>query len=500
MSKRRFKSIRIRRVNSRRPLRRLRLLTDRDRHAFSRRAYVNQRTLRREREFTDERTFWWVAAFVALLAYGFTTDSGTTVETLGIFAVFASINVLWTLVLGTAGVFSLGTNAIVGTAAFLGGWFALETGLGWWSMLLVGALVGLALGVAIGVPAQRLDGMYYALLTLGVVEVARTYFRQSDEFGAASGGLIGLPTFVPQEELFSLTGLRLKFVAAMVVLAATLVLYRVLTSHRLGLLLRTTRDSEAFGDAIGVDLTRIRLSLFVVSSTALGAVGGFYAAFNQSISPSIFSIDLLLLMFAMIVLGGMGSAEGVVVGTAVVVYINRELVEWGPTRIIAIGVATILIALFTKGGLYGLPEQYRRWRDKRKSERIAAQSVRDGDLTSDQAALASDKGVLAEARFQRDYRPMLRSLVTDELVAEHQQQPVGQHSPELERLLNYFRKGELAEKYAVMTIVPFEQYRVVALSGRRGTPPREVDDHVYATLDEAYHAVFLRRLQDLREE
>ncbi len=498
MSKRRFKSLRIRNVRSDRPIRRWRQI-DRDRPVFATRAYINPRTLRREREFVDERTFWWIVAFAGMIALGLVVNEATTLETLGLFAVFAAINVLWTLVLGTAGVFSLGTLAIVGTGGFLAGRFALETGSPWWSMLIVGALVGLAMGLLIGIPAQRLDGMYYALLTLGVVEVARTFFRQSQSFGAASGGLIGLPTFVPESALFDATGLRIKFLAALIPLALALILYRWIEGRRLGLLLRTTRDSEAFGDAIGIDLTRIRLTLFVISSTALGAIGGFFAAFNQAISPNVFNVDQLLLLFAMIVLGGMSSAEGVVLGTAVVVYINRELVDWGPPRIIAIGVAVIVVTLFTKEGIYGVPEQYRRWRDKRKSERIAAMSERDGDVTPEIAALTDDKDALAMARFSRDYRPVLRSLITNEAVSEHRQHPVGTHSFGLRRLLNYFRREPLPNKYAVMTVVPFEKYQLVALSGERGTPPRLVDDSVYDSLDEAYHAIFLRRIQDLKE-
>jgi branched-chain amino acid transport system permease protein len=96
----------------------------------------------------------------------------------------------------------------------------------------------------------------------------------------------------------------------------------------------------------------------------------------------------------------------------------------------------------------------------------------------------------------RDY---LKTLVTDELIEEHRLKPLGQHSDALERLLNYFRRGPVPDKYAVMAIKPFEAYRVVALAGRRGVPPRLVEDRMYATLEEAYHAVFLRRINDLLE-
>lgn len=498
MSRRKFKSLRQRRVRSHRSLHQWRQFRS-DHHSFARRAYVNPRTLRRERELVDERTFWWVVALALFVLLAVVIDNRTALSVMGIFAIYAAINIMWALIMGSAGVFSLGTLAIVGTGGFIAGRVALETGLPWWSMLVVGALVGAVMGTAIGVPAQRLDGMYYALLTLGVVEVVRTYFRQSRGFGSASGGLIGLPTFVSREQVFSIEGLRIRLLVALIPLILILVLYRWLEGRRLGLLLRTTRDSEAFGDAIGVDLVRIRLSLFVISSTALGMVGGFLASYNRSMAPSIFDISLLLLMFAMIVVGGVGSAEGVVIGTALVVFVNNGLISFGPVRIIGIGVAVVLVALFTKAGLYGIPAQYRRWRDKRKSERIAAASHREGDLTIEEAALIDDKDLLAYARFSSRYRWQLRELVCEEVIAEHRARPVGQHSPELERLLNYFRKGQLAEKYALMTIEPFSTYRIVALSGIRGIPPRDVDEKIYQSLDGAYHAVFLRRIHDLME-
>jgi branched-chain amino acid transport system permease protein len=65
-------------------------------------------------------------------------------------------------------------------------------------------------------------------------------------------------------------------------------------------------------------------------------------------------------------------------------------------------------------------------------------------------------------------------------------------------MLNYFRKAPIPDKYAVYCTKPFESYRVVALSGIPGVPPRVVDDRIYPSLDAAYHAVFLRRVNDLR--
>ena len=69
----------------------------------------------------------------------------------------------------------------------------------------------------------------------------------------------------------------------------------------------------------------------------------------------------------------------------------------------------------------------------------------------------------------------------------------------LERVLTYFRCAPVADKYAILAIKPFAEYRIVALSGRRGVPPRAIDDQVFASPEAAMHGVFLKRVQDLME-
>jgi branched-chain amino acid transport system permease protein len=158
-----------------------------------------------------------------------------------------------------------------------------------------------------------------------------------------------------------------------------------------------------------------------------------------------------------------------------------------------------LTALLTRQGLYGIPAQYRAWRDKRKSERMAVRSERDGEISPESAALVQDKQSIYFSRFRKQLRERLKALATEKVIEEHRRAPLGQHSDELERILNYFRRAPLPDKYIVLTVEPFRAYKVVALSGVRGIPPREVDDRLYHSLDEAYHAVFLRRLSDLME-
>lgn len=112
----------------------------------------------------------------------------------------------------------------------------------------------------------------------------------------------------------------------------------------------------------------------------------------------------------------------------------------------------------------------------------------------------SDRAQEVLARWDQRMRQRLIPLVTEELIAEHARNPLGQHSDALERLLNYFRRAAPAGKLAVFCTRPFEEWRIVMLAGVRGQPPRYYDDRVFHSEREAVHAVFLERIDELMRD
>ena len=120
-------------------------------------------------------------------------------------------------------------------------------------------------------------------------------------------------------------------------------------------------------------------------------------------------------------------------------------------------------------------------------------------MLSAEAIEMHDQDEVYRRRFEEMQRDYLRRLVTPEVIEEHRRSPQGQHSEALERLLIYFRRRPLVGKYAIAAVEPFKGYRIVALSGHRGVPPRAIDDKIYVSPAEAHHGVFLRRVQDLLE-
>lgn len=100
--------------------------------------------------------------------------------------------------------------------------------------------------------------------------------------------------------------------------------------------------------------------------------------------------------------------------------------------------------------------------------------------------------------FERRAGERTLSLLSDEVIAEHEANPAGPHSDALQRVLRYMRRAPLPGKLVIVAVRPWEQYRLAALTGVHGEAPEVLDNGPYATEGEAMHAAFLRRVADMR--
>ncbi len=466
------------------------------------RGYYNIKSLKAQKLIVDKRPIYWVIGLTALaLAPLFFPESmQNTLLTAGaVFGIFAAINVCWTLVIGTASIFSLATYAVVGVAAFCTSWLSINLGYPWWSLPLIGMAIGFIFGGIIALPAMRLDGFYYALLTLGLNELCRVYMVTSKEFGSASGGLYGASTYINSDWPPLMQSL-VSYYGAFALLIAALFLFRFVDGKRLGRLLKMAPEKrEAFAEATGVNYKQARITVFLVSSVALGFIGGFYAAHYRGVAFSIFSFDTLLLGLAMLTIGGIGKAEGAIIGTLIVVILDKVLITLGPVRHVMIGLLMLFVVLFLNKGLFGMKQQFRAWRDKKKGEWRSARAEKGGDVLPEEATEICDKDHIYHRRFDKMQRDYLKNLVCDEVINEHKSKPLGQHSEALERILLYFRRVPQNDKYAIKRDGISNTFKIVAFSGVRGMSPRLVEDKEYKTIEDAYHGVFVRRVYDLLE-
>ncbi|MDM8167988.1 branched-chain amino acid ABC transporter permease [Roseovarius sp.] len=472
------------------------------RHLLHVKGIYNRKTLNAEKKILDRRPIYWIICMVILFIGPllFPSSMQSSLLTAGAtFGIFAAINVCWTLIIGTASIFSLATYAVVGVAAFLTSWLSINFGLPWFSLPLIGAAIGFGMGGLIALPALRLDGFYYALLTLGLNELCRVYFTTSQEFGSASGGLYGADSYLSESWSPAVQSHASYYIALMILIGA-LVLFRFVNGKRLGRILRMAPEKrEAFAEACGVDYKRARIQIFILTSAALGLIGGLYTAHFRGVAFSIFSFDTVLLGLAMLTIGGIGKAEGAILGTLVVVFLDRVMIEWGPMRHFLIGALMLASVLWLNNGYFGIKQQFNAWRDKKRGEWRSTRTEKGGEALPEEATEIDDKDDLYFRRYDKMQRDYLKTLITPEIIAEHMAKPLGQHSEALERVLLYFRRAKMEDKYALHRVGPDGPFKIIAFSGVRGVSPRVVEDKEYPTEEAGYHGVFMRRVHDLLE-
>jgi branched-chain amino acid transport system permease protein len=288
--------------------------------------------------------FWGVAiALGAVLPFIFTSDYFGSVAV--IFAVYASINLMWMLVIGTAGIFSFATIAIAGFAAYFAAYLGGASRAGYdlegaralpvVVEVLIAIVAGAAVGALIAAPAIRLRGVYFALFTIGLVETFRAIVVQQRATLGGIEGLYGATTFKKSIQLGTDTGRYIDYFLGLGLVVFCLIVYWLVDGGRLGLLLRTARESEPVARALGISVVRARL----------------------------------LLLLAMIVVGGLGSAKGAILGTGLLLFIDQYWNDSGASRLVAIGIIMLAVTLGTSRGLVGLPAQLRGYWDRYKGRK-----------------------------------------------------------------------------------------------------------------------------------
>ena len=108
-----------------------------------------------------------------------------------------------------------------------------------------------------------------------------------------------------------------------------------------------------------------------------------------------------------------------------------------------------------------------------------------------------DRDVIYRRYYDKMQSNYLKTIVCDEIIEEYKNNPLGQHSEPLSRLLHFFSSAPQKDKYALKHDEQNQTYKIIALSGERGEPPRDVESESYRTLEDAYHGVFLKRIDDL---
>lgn len=246
------------------------------------------------------------------------------------------------LITGVTGQLSLGHAAFMSVGAFTSAVITIHYHLPFAVNLMITGLVTAAVGAAIGFPILRLTGDYLAICTLGFAEIVKVIFLNLDITNRALGMTVPSPKLAVPMPIFVL-----------IVVILSLIFMSFVQNSRFGRALKAIRDDEIAAEAMGINVARYKVQSFAIGTFMAGLGGGMYAHFLGYINPSDFgflkSVDIL----SMIVLGGLGSIPGAVIGASVLTSAPEFLRFMSQYRMLVYGALLVFLMVFRPNGLLG---------------------------------------------------------------------------------------------------------------------------------------------------
>jgi branched-chain amino acid transport system permease protein len=282
-------------------------------------------------------------------------------EAAALVAIYSVVALSLLLLTGWAGHISLGQFALVGFGAAATG--KLYGTLGWdytWAAL-GGILCAAFAALVIGLPALRIKGPFLAVTTLAFGVTASSFFLEERY----------VPWFVSEDRVFrpvlfgtiNLDTSWVMYFFSVAVLIAAFIVVRHLRYSRPGRTLIAVRDNELAAESVSVDAPRVKLLAFALSGALAGLAGAVYFVSQSGVQPGAFTPDVSIRLFSMVVIGGLGSIPGAILGAVYVRGAEFFLPpEW---ELIASGIGILVLLLFAPEGLggivYGFRDRFLRW-------------------------------------------------------------------------------------------------------------------------------------------
>lgn len=255
------------------------------------------------------------------------------------------------IVVGFAGLLNLGFVAFYAIGAYSYALINTKLGLGFWSAMPVSVLLTMLSGFLLAVPALRLRGDYLALVTLGFGEIVRLVLNNWDSFTKGPNGISGImPPYIFN---ISLGKLSYYYYLVLIFVVISVFVIRRVHDSKTGRAWISLREDEIASSAMGINTTLYKLYSFAFGSFWAGLAGCLFAAKMRFISPESFTFMESVLILCMVILGGLGSIAGVVIGAVILVFLPEALRGVETYRMLAMGCGMVLLMVFRPQGLFG---------------------------------------------------------------------------------------------------------------------------------------------------
>jgi len=298
-------------------------------------------------------TAWVSGAAVIFLAVAPWWMGRGQVSVLMEFFYYLALAQMWNLLAGFAGIVSLGQQAFLGLGGYTLFFLTMRMDCHPLLALLIAGLAGAIVALPGAAAVFRLQGAYQAIGTWVIAEVFALIFLQVQSLGAGSG--ISLAVSIARQ--VQIGAVRRDVVLYLVALAigvlVTAFSYALLRSQT-GLALMAVRDNELSARTAGVNSQRLKLMVFVATSCGTALTGALIYLAKLRISPqAAFDINWTSYMLFIVIIGGIGTLEGPIVGTLVFFLLREYLAQLGSSYLIILGALAVVVMLFLPGGIWG---------------------------------------------------------------------------------------------------------------------------------------------------
>ena len=255
------------------------------------------------------------------------------------------------IVVGLAGLLDLGFVAFYAVGAYTYALLNYHYHIGFWLALPLGALIGAVFGILLGIPVLRLRGDYLAIVTLGFGEIIRLVLENWGDFSFGPSGIAN----IPRPTVFGMVLTRSQGILFMYYIMIALAIFTIfvvnrLQNSRLGRSWLALREDEIACQAMGIDRMKTKLAAFALGATWAGMMGVIFAAKTSFINPMSFTFLESAFILSIVVLGGMGSILGVILGAFVFILLPEELRAFSQYRMLIFGAAMVLMMVFRPQG------------------------------------------------------------------------------------------------------------------------------------------------------
>ena len=300
----------------------------------------------------------WIIVIGAVILLPIVVPNNYFVSVMFFVAIYGVLASSLGMLVGYAGLFSMAQPTWFGVGAYVAGVLAAWDVVPPWMGIMIGALSVGFVSYIIGGPVLRLRGHYLACATFGILIIGEIAFTQLSDITGGHSGLLGIPPLSIGGYVFQ-NPLQYYFLSWALCIGC-LWFYSNIVNSRVGRAIRASRDSEMASKNMGIDVPKYRLEVFILTSVVTGLAGGIFCFYLRFAAPSIFGFALLVELMLMVIIGGIGSLWGCLLGSFVITWVGELLnlslgkilpVMTGDVQAVFFGILIILVLILVPGGL-----------------------------------------------------------------------------------------------------------------------------------------------------